>query len=119
MLQLSHRQGYQEFQQALEHMRKRAAATELDEVALQENFQDVQQLFQSKIASLSVNDLLPDYESRWQSIQTEIYKQMRLLGTDVMLLQASRSSATSHTRQAGLCDRINTLIHYCEALLQL
>lgn len=119
MLQLSHRQGYQEFQQALEQMRKRAAATELDEVALQENFQDVQQLFQSNIASLSVNDLLPDYESRWQSIQTEIYKQMRLLGTDVMLLQASRSSATSQTRQTGLCDRINTLIHYCEALLQL
>lgn len=114
-----HRQHYQEFIQALEQMHKRAAATELDKVALQENFRDLQQLFQSQVATLSADDVVADYASRWQSIQTEIYKQMRLLGTDVMLLQASRSSATSLARQAGLCDRINTLIQYCQALLQL
>jgi hypothetical protein len=119
MLQPSIQERYQEFQQALEQLHKGVTATDLHLPALRDNLQDVQQLFQSQIASLNTDDVAPDYASRWQSFQTEIYKQMRLLETDMMLLQASRSSATSLTRQASVSDRIHTLIQYCQALLQL
>lgn len=119
MLQPLHCQRYQEFQQALQALQTAASTTDLPPDALSAHFQDVQQLFHSQISSLSADDLAPEQASRWQSLQTELYKQMRLLDTDMMRLQASRSSATSLSRSSTLRDRIHTLIQYCEALLQL
>lgn len=119
MLQPLHRQRYLEFKLALQELQTSATATDLQPQALRDHFQEVQQLFQSRIANLSADDLAPAQVSRWQSLQTEIYRQIRLLETDVMLLQAARSSATIVSRSSNVCDRIHTLIQYCEALLQL
>ena len=118
MLPSLHRQRYQVFQQALEQLLQSATATDLEGGALRDSFENLQQLFKSQITSLSADDIPADYASRWQSFQTEIHKQMRLLQTDVMLLRASRTAATSRSRAAGASDRINTLIRYCQALLQ-
>jgi hypothetical protein len=119
MLPLLHFQHYQAFQQALAQLGKTLSVSDWEESMLLEGYQNVQQLFQSQIATLSADDVAPEYAPRWQSLQTEIYKQMRLLETDMMLLQASRSSATSERRVLSVRDRLNTLIQYGEALLQL
>ncbi|NEO31259.1 MAG: heterocyst frequency control protein PatD [Symploca sp. SIO3C6] len=119
MLPQLHSQRYQEFQQVLKQMHETAAAQDLQFPRLREQLQELQQLFNSQIVILSSDNLTPEYASRWQSLQTEIYKQMRLLDIDVMLLQASRSSATSLSRAANLRERINTLMVYCQTLLQL
>lgn len=114
-----HFQSYQEFKYALEQLRMIITATDLPEAAIRESFQNVQQLFEGQIASLSTDDVAPEHAPRWQSLQTEIYKQMRLLATDIMLLQASRSPATSQRRVLGVGTRLDTLIQYCNVLLQL
>ncbi len=119
MLPSTHRDPYQKFQQVLQEMPESAAAIDLEKQLLPLKFQSLQQLFKSEIATLSADDISADYASRWQSVQTEFYRQMRLLETDVMLLKAARSQATSQTRAAGICERIQTLIQYCEVLLQL
>lgn len=119
MLPPSQRQHYQEFQQALEQLYKTATIPNLEVATIWKPFQEVKQLFESRIASLSTEDFTPDDTSRWQSVQTEIYKQMRLLDTEMMMLQASRSSATFRARASGMSDRLDTLIHYCNVLLQL
>lgn len=119
MLPSTHRQPYQEFKQILEQMLHSAVAIDLEKSVLRDKFRGLQQFFQSQIANLTADDLISESASRWQSLQTEIYKQMRLLETDVMMLQASRSAATSQTRATGICDRIKTLIQYCQVLLQL
>lgn len=119
MLPLLHFQHYQAFQQALEQLGKTLSISPGEESMLLERYRNLQQLFQSQIATLSADDVAPEYTPRWQSLQTEIYKQMRLLETDMMLLQASRSSATSERRVLSVRDRLNTLIQYCQALLQL
>lgn len=119
MLPLLHFQQYQAFQQALEQLRKTITVTDWEGAALRDRYQNVQLLFQSQIATLSADDLAPEHAPRWQSLQTEIHKQMRLLETDMMLLLSSRSSATSQRRLLSVRDRLNTLIQYCEALLQL
>ena len=118
MLHPSQRQRYQEFQNALEQLHESAIAQNLELERLQEHHQNVQQLFQDQIASLNADDVAPDYASRWQSLQTEIYKQIGLLQTDVMMLKVSRSAATSGSRLTSAKNRINTLIEYCKALLQ-
>ncbi|NET60078.1 MAG: heterocyst frequency control protein PatD [Symploca sp. SIO2E6] len=116
MLLPSRYQSYQAWQQALEQMAITITAKDLELAILQENFQEVQRLFRSQILTLSADDIAPDSASRWQSLQTEIYKQMRLLATDLMLFQASRSSTTRFSRQTGLKNRLNTLIQYCQEL---
>ncbi|HEY9669998.1 MAG TPA: heterocyst frequency control protein PatD [Waterburya sp.] len=119
MLPSLHCQHYQEFQGALEQLLQYVADQQEKGTALRECFQEVKQVFQRQIATLSIDDIAPESASRWQSLQTEIHKQMRLLETDVMLLLSSRSLTTSQRRTSGLCDRVNTLIQYCTALLQL
>lgn len=119
MLPPTHYQPYRALRQTLEPLQQIAGAPSLEGDVLKERFQDVRELYHNQIVTLSSDDLAPDTVSRWQSLQTEIHKQMRLLETDVMLLQASRSSATTQARQGGMRDRINTLMQYCEALLQL
>mgnify|MGYP000025958716 FL=1 len=118
MLSQLHNQPLREFQEALEQMYYQVGADDVARSAIQEQFQALKGLFISQIASISVEDIPLDYVSRWQSLKTEIYKQIRLLENDLMLLQASRSPETAKLRQKGVCDRIGTLINYCQGWLQ-
>ena len=117
MLSNTDRQRYQDFKQALEELQLRVLQANPDRVALQEASGRVQQLFQERIASLSAEQIDPQIASRWQSIQTETHKQMRLLLMDVKFLQASRQATTSQQRIGQIGDRLQTLINYCNLLL--
>ncbi|MEO8892751.1 MAG: heterocyst frequency control protein PatD [Coleofasciculaceae cyanobacterium] len=118
MLPPTHQEPYQKFKQTLEQILESRLDIGLEKDELPKTLQNLQQLFKSEIANLSADDLNSEYAGRWQSVQTEFLRQMRLLETDVMLLQAARRQATLETRIAGICDRIKTLIQYCEVLLQ-
>ncbi len=118
MLSQSHNQAFREFQQALEQMYCQVEPDHVARSAIQEQFQALKGLFITEIASISVEDIPLDYVSRWQSLKTEIYKQIRLLENDLMLLQASRTPDKAKLRQKRVCDRIGTLIDYCQGWLQ-
>ncbi|MCP2729316.1 heterocyst frequency control protein PatD [Limnofasciculus baicalensis] len=117
MLPLLQRLCYEQFQQAIEQLLSCTTASELDFAAIRNGFDQLKQLFQSQILSLSQDGLAPESVSRWQSIQTEVHKQMRLLATDMIMLQAARNPATSAIRLAGICDRLNCLRQFCQVLL--
>jgi hypothetical protein len=119
MLPLTHREPYQKVKQVLVQMLEPRTDIDLEKARLPEMLQNLQQLFKSEIATLNADDLVSDYAGRWQSVQTEFCRQMRLLETDVMLLQAARRAATLEARLATICDRLKTLVQYCEVLLQL
>ncbi len=118
MLSKSHDQALREFQQALEQMYCQVDPDDVARSTIQEQFQALKGLFITQIASISASEIPLDDVSRWQSLTTEIYKQMRLLENDLMLLQASRSPDKAKLRQKGVCDRIGTLIDYCQGWLQ-
>lgn len=119
MLPSSYRQQYQEFLAALTDLLHTTKADHPEQAQLKEKFQKVQQGFQEQIARLSGDGLDPAVAPRWQSLQTEIHRQMRLLEMDLIFLQASRQSATAQTRQAAMNNRIKTLIGYCEGIMGL
>lgn len=119
MLPNHHHQRYQEFSKALEQLQQTAADTQVDVPRLRQRFLEVQQFFQQQIVSLDAADLEPDTEPRVRSYQTEMSKQLQLLGMDVMFLQAARQPETAKGRQMQLSRRIQTLQSYCDALLQL
>jgi hypothetical protein len=110
-------QRYQELQQALEQLQKTAVQDHLDRAALVAEYKKVQQFFGNQIMRADSSELEPSETPPEQSYLTEIHKQLRLLGTDVTFLQASRQPATATARQTAAIARLNTLIGYCGALL--
>lgn len=118
MLPEDYRDRYQKFQQALEQLQQTAAQNQADSSLLRDTFDRVQQIFQAEIASLTGDDLETTLASRLQSYLTEIDKQLRLLRMDVMFLQAAVKSATAQTRLVQIRSRLQTLIGYCQAILQ-
>jgi hypothetical protein len=118
MLPNLHRQRYQEFLEVLEQLQT-AASIQLDPPKLRHAFLEAQQFFQQQVVTLDAGELEPSHEPRVRSYQTEMSKQLRLLGMDVMFFQAARQKETAIARQRQLGDRLKTLISYCDAILQL
>ena len=117
MLPTSHLSAYQEFLTVLLTLRDQATAEHPEAAALQETFERVQPIF-SQIMSLPDDLLDSEIASRWQSVQTEIYRALRLLKTDIMFLRSSRQAATAEQRLAAVGDRLEKIIGYCQVILQ-
>lgn len=117
MLTGLYRERYLELQQALQQVQAIATRHTPDGDMLQSRFLKAQQFFQQGIVSLELQGLSPAVATQVQSYQTEINKQLRLLGMDVMFLKTARQSVTAQQRQAQLRDRIDLIIRYCETLL--
>lgn len=110
-------QNYQEFAAILQQLQANAKRNESDTGGLRQCFQEAQQFFQQRIVSLDAPELAPSIESRIRAYNTEIDKQLRLLGVDVMFLQAARQPETASARQEQVFTRIQMLLGYCDALL--
>ncbi|HEY9643991.1 MAG TPA: heterocyst frequency control protein PatD [Coleofasciculaceae cyanobacterium] len=109
-----YRQLYQSFRHRLQQLQ---AQIGMDPSALHPPFQDVQTFFHQKILPGNLETLDATEAAKIQSFQVEINKQLRLLGTDLMFLQAARLSATQSQRQQQISQRLDLLLRYCEAVL--
>ncbi|MUL35982.1 heterocyst frequency control protein PatD [Gloeocapsopsis dulcis] len=118
MLSNFHYQSYQEFAAILGQLQTNANSPQLDVVKLREVFQQAQRLFGQQIITLDLSDLAPSAASRVRSYHTELDKQLKLLGMDITFLQAARQPATVIARKEQICTRIQTLINYCNILLE-
>jgi len=102
----------------LEALRVRVSQADQIEADLVPNLIRVQRFFQQQVMNLGSDGLLPQAESCLRSYQTEINKQLRLLGTDFTFLKAARQAHTQQQRRVQIGDRLQVLIDYCDALLQ-
>lgn len=102
---------YQEFATLLAQLSSDVIKTQLDAPTLRQRLTQLQQWFVQEIVPLT------DLNSREQSYQTEMSKQLRLLEIDVMFFQGARHSATAQARLKTIESRLNTLIGYCQAML--
>lgn len=117
MLPTAHRPSYEAFQHTLLQVQALLSRANPDVRAVQEAFLEAQQLFQIQIVSLDWALLDSESVTRVQSVHTEINKQLRMLGMDVVFLQTARQSLTVQKRQAQMGDRLTLLLNYCEMLL--
>ncbi len=116
MLSQVHYQHYQKLQQTLEQFQGHATQVNPERTDLMSEFLKIQDFFQSQVANLNPDLLSPEMQSRLGSYQTEINKQLRLLGTDLMFLKSARQASTAEQRRTQIRDRLKTLIGYCELL---
>ncbi len=119
MLNKYHHQSYQAFVAALEVVQNNLIDLGVapKSTVWKQDFQKMQQVFQSQILPLTGEEMEGASFSRWRSVQTEIQRGFKLLETDVMFWQVSRTAETSKQRQGQICTRITQLIGYCQLLL--
>lgn len=107
------------FQHSLITLQAIATQANLDRVSLQAAFLEAQQLFQLQIAGTDLSPLDAAIATKLQSLFVEINKQLRLIGVDLMFLQAARQPATTQKRQKQMGDRLQLLLTYCTAIQEL
>ncbi|MEB3830626.1 heterocyst frequency control protein PatD [Phormidium sp. CCY1219] len=118
MLPEVHYQRYREFKDALLRLQERVDAPSVDKTALKAAAGDLQHVFQEQILPLPMDALDPADVSRVQSYRTEMHKQQRLLGNDALFLLSARQPTTVQQRLDAIRDRLQRLIRYCDALLE-
>ena len=118
MLPLQHDRVYRELLNALLELQNLTTATDLEPSSLEKQYALVKEIFQTRALTLTEEGLDSVLVPRWQSVQTEINRAVRLLQNDIIFLRSARQPATRQTRLKTLCDRLEQLIGYCQVLLQ-
>ncbi|MGK7950398.1 MAG: heterocyst frequency control protein PatD [Xenococcaceae cyanobacterium] len=116
---MSHSQAYQEFLLSLEKLNNEflIGSEDIDLPSLKAEFQTIKLFFQSHIAT--IQELDEAIAMQWQSLQTELYRELRLLETDILFFASSRAAETKLQRLRSLRERIERMIKYCQAILKL
>ena len=118
MLPQHYQDRYQTLSQFLQVLQHQVTQANPDLMELRSQFLETQQWFQQKIIVIEIDDQLAAAdESTVRSHNTEINKYLRLLGMDLTFLQAAKQPATVQQRQAQIRDRIQTLLTFCQNVL--
>ncbi|MGK7933034.1 MAG: heterocyst frequency control protein PatD [Microcystaceae cyanobacterium] len=82
-------------------------------------FGEFKDQFYSFIVPLKADNLNLNSIGQWQSRQTELYRMMRLVETEMLFLQSSRQGETRQSRLRQISDRLQTMTRFCLEILQL
>ncbi|MBE9168537.1 heterocyst frequency control protein PatD [Pleurocapsales cyanobacterium LEGE 06147] len=118
MLPTSHNQAYQEFLSLLQQLQRGCIhANEINLASLQQQFQTMQTYFEQRIVPLTNEELDESIAPRWQSLQTELRRELRLLTTDMIFLGSSRQPETKEARLSSIRDRLEKINGYCQVMI--
>jgi hypothetical protein len=117
MLPPIHQKSYQNLLALLSGVQEQLQMPHPPLASVSEQIQQVQQVFAEQIATLSGEEFDPAIAMRWQSLQTEIHRALRLLATDLLFLRSSQKAATAEQRLANVRDRVEKIIGYCQVLI--
>ena len=118
MLPASHNRAYQKFLSLLKKFNEFLVnETQVERSKIGHEFQDLARWFEQNIASLDRQNLDTAIAPRWQSVQTEIKREFKLLSTDILFLSSARQNATQTKRLESIGDRLINLVGYCQIML--
>ena len=118
MLSSSHNRAYQDFSTLLAKFQINAE-NEISLEKVKQEWEHLRLCFEQQIAGMDVGEVPEAVASRWQSVQTEIKREFKLLSTDVLFLASARQIATQNKRVKSISDRLTKLIGYCQIISNL
>ncbi|MDJ0572106.1 MAG: heterocyst frequency control protein PatD [Pleurocapsa sp. MO_192.B19] len=120
MLNASYDRAYQDFLTLLTDFKSFLINPEVEVTNshIQQQFQKLAQWFDNNIVCLDQQELEQDIVARWQSVQTEIKREFKLLTTDILFLASARQNVTRTKRLQSISDRTTKLIGYCQIMLK-
>jgi hypothetical protein len=119
MLSSSHDRAYQDFLILLTKLQSLVCGKqhEVDPIQVKQEFDKLSLWFERHITNLHEEDLSEEISLRWQSVQTEIKREFKLLSTDILFLASARQNTTQNKRLKNIGDRLSKLINYCQIML--
>ncbi|MEL6786379.1 MAG: heterocyst frequency control protein PatD [Cyanobacteria bacterium J06607_15] len=119
MLSASHNRAYQDFITLLTKFAAITAEAQAKNVIpqIQREFLELKNWFEQNIVQLGDRQIEAELVSRWQSVQTEIRREFKLLSTDILFLATSRQPETQQKRLKSINSRLSKLIGYCQIML--
>ena len=120
MLPASHYRAYQYFLTLLTEFTRVIVVEkqELNLASLKIEFEQLSQWFQAHVVSLSDRQIELAHASRWQSVQTEILREFKLLSTDMLFLASARQDFTQQKRIKSIKNRLSKLTDYCQIMIK-
>ncbi|ACK73185.1 conserved hypothetical protein [Gloeothece citriformis PCC 7424] len=116
MLPKSYCQAYHSLVKNLLTLQQHLKQEQADVSTIQETYEQGQKIFTEQILTLSPEEIDPTLVSRWQSVQTEIHRSLRLIGTDLLFWRTSKQQTTANTRLNLMSDRLARMIEYCQIM---
>lgn len=113
MLPTSYFQAYHNLLNILLTLRSLLNQLPFASVAIEENWQQLEQVFQEQVIGLTAEGLDEELVSRWQLLHTEMHRSFRLLRTDILLWRTAKQETTKVQRLKVISDRLEKLINYC------
>ncbi|MDJ0582448.1 heterocyst frequency control protein PatD [Crocosphaera sp.] len=117
MLLKFYHQSYQELLANLVKLQKLVIAENTDRNEIKITYEQVQTIFEQQILSVGLDELDCNAIPLLRSAQTEIYKNLRLLGTELLFLTSSRRKETSKKRLEKVQGKVRELIGYSQAII--
>ncbi|MEO1689963.1 MAG: heterocyst frequency control protein PatD [Cyanobacteria bacterium J06631_6] len=119
MLSASHNRAYQDFITLLTKFAAITAEAQAKNVIpqIQREFLELKNWFEQNIVQLGDRQIEAELVSRWQSVQTEIRREFKLLSTDILFLATSRQPETQQKRLESINSHLSKLIGYCQIML--
>ncbi len=118
MLLKFYHQSYEELLVKLLELQKLVMAEDTDMIAIKTIYGQIQTLFQEQILSVSLEELDVTVIPLLRSAQTEIYKNLRLLGTELLFLTSSRQRKTRDRRLENVEGKVKELVGYCRGIIE-
>ena len=118
MLSSSLNRAYQEFSTLLTkfHSFLTVETEPASPERVKQEWEQLKLYFEQQIANIDVGEISQAIASRWQSVQTEIKREFKLLSTDVLFLGSARQITTQNKRVKSISDRLSKLISYCQII---
>ncbi|MDJ0844899.1 heterocyst frequency control protein PatD [Crocosphaera sp.] len=117
MLLKFYHQSYEELVIKLLELQKLVIAEDTDMIAITTVYEQIQTMFQEQILTVRLDELDCSAISLLRSAQTEIYKNLRLLGTELLFLRSARQGKTTKERLEKVQGKVEELIGYCRAII--
>ena len=117
MLPKSHRKKLTQWQDLLLDLRSQVKNSTKALTVKSSTGEELQNFFKQEILTLNNDFIEVSFQSVWQSFQTESYRSLRLLNTDIIFLTSSKSIATWQKRLSQIEARLEQMIGYCQSLL--
>ena len=116
MLSSSHNRAYQDFSTLLTEFQSLLSAEKASAQRIQKEWNSLQLWFDRYIADIDGGEIPEAIASRWQSVQTEIKREFKLLSTDILFLSSARQTTTQNKRVKSISDRLTKLTGYCQII---
>ena len=111
-------QSYQGFLAKLRELQKEVTVKDRDMSKIKTLYDEAQGIFDNQMLNVSLDELDCNAIALVQSAETEIYKNLRLLGTELLFLGSSRQAGTTQQRLEKVQGIVELLINYSNAIIQ-